>query len=120
SGPTLTSDTKTLINTASQSVDGAYTEVVTVANTIGPAQILVGDGQLLNFGIAAGDNDIDSLSLRTTPRTVTTTNTYQIAQTYALTGGAQAPATPLPPSVWMGAIGLAALSLFQFRKLSQA
>ena len=51
-------------------------------------------------------------------QTVTTTSTFQIAQTYELNGSTQAPppGTPAPPSLWLLLTGLAASGIYYMKR----
>ena len=73
--------------------------------------------------LKAGAVDFDSLmvSYYTIDQTATTTNTTLTTQVYEIDGLAagqldSAPATPVPPSLMLGLIGIAACGLFAFRK----
>lgn len=122
SGPTQTSNSKTLTGTSTQTVDGTPVLTQTTANTIGPAFILFGEDQMTTSApqfvnpVSAGNINVDVLSSFVTPRTVTTTSTYQVAQTYALAGTTQLPATPVPPSLLLTLTGLAGVGLHEIRR----
>jgi len=88
-GPVRTSNNRTLSNTSQQTVDGTAVPEVTSTATIGPAVIDIADEGITPFIVAAGNIDIDVLTSMVTPRTITTTNTYQTSETYALEGSTQ-------------------------------
>ena len=112
---------------------------VGIENSIGPSSILVGDRGLCTgltgtaparlptgcpggtpFNVLAGTSNINVNTNTQSDifQTVTTTSTYQIAQTYELNGTAPTvpPATPVPPSLWLALTGVAAAGLFLLSK----
>jgi hypothetical protein len=131
-GPNQTTNVKTLTGTSQSTVVNS-TQITTdigVENTLGPGTILIGDRGLCtgltgtaptrlptgcpggtSFIVVAGTANINANTNIQSDifQTVTTTSTFQIAQTYELNGATgPLPATPAPPSVWLTLIGLAA------------
>jgi len=134
-GPTLTSHAQTLLSSTTSTAFTLASSVVqplVVTTTIGPATITAGYVRWCGPAVGAlpsptppvcivspqqidvllGDTNIDSQlsTIYTIDETRTTTDTYQIAETYQLTGAlAPVTSTPEPAAVTLLGTGLAAL-----------
>ena len=111
---------------------------VGIENSIGPSSILVGDRGLCTgltgtaparlptgcpggtpFNVLAGTSNINVNTNTQSDifQTVTTTSTFQIAQTYELNGAAQTlPGTPVPPTFWLALTGLAGAGAYSLKR----
>jgi hypothetical protein len=138
SGPNQQANVKTLTGTNQSTVVNSTqtTQDTVIETSIGPGTILIGNLGLCSglpgtglrptgcpggtpFNVLAGTSNLNFNTNTQSDifQTVTTTSTYQIAQTYELVGTAQAPpATPLPPSIWFALTGLAAAGLYLMRR----
>ena len=136
SGPNQQANVRTLTGTNQSTVvtSTQTTQDVGIETVIGPNTTLIGDRGLctgltgtapsrLPTGCAGGTSFVvlagtTNLNFNTNTQsdifqTVTTTSTYQNAQTYELNGTAAPvpPATPVPPSLWLALTGVAAAGL---------
>jgi hypothetical protein len=143
-GPTQLSSAQTLVSSVVNTVQtgSTSTQVIVGADVfIGPAILTVGtrgvcQGYTLDannhatlsgctlpgslFGLFPGDQDIDTtgVNLTTNSQTATTTNTTLTSQVYEIDGfvaGASPLATPAPPSLILGFLGLAGLGVYAAR-----
>ena len=140
-GPNQVSNVKSLTGTSqTASVNSTQVSLDTaLTNTIGPTTTLIGDFGLCTgltgtapnrsptgcqggvpFAVLAGTSNItNNLNTQTdTFQTVTTTSTFQIAQTYELNGTAPVspPTTPAPPSLWLALGGIAASGIYYMKR----
>ena len=141
SGPTQVSNVKALTGTSQSTVINS-TQVATdvvLETDVGPAIILIADRGLCTgltgtapqrlptgcpggtpFSVAPGTRNLN-LNTNTQAdifQTVTTTSTFQIAQTYELNGTAPVspPTTPAPPSLWLALGGIAASGIYYMKR----
>ena len=140
SGPNQLNNVKTLTGTG-QTTAVNSTQVTTaptvVETQVGPVTVLVGDLGLCTgppnpsarpagcpggtpFIVPAGTVNLNA-NVNTQSdifQTVTTTSTFQIAQTYELNGTAPVspPTTPAPPSLWLALGGIAASGIYYMKR----
>lgn len=125
-GPTQQSNLRTLTGTSQTTVEDSRTatETITLEDTVGPGTIIIGDrdrgGTAFQVLVGTANLNINTHTQTDIFQTVTTTSTYQVAQTYELKGLAQpAPPptpTPAPPSFWLALTGLAAAGYSSYKK----
>ena len=141
SGPNQQTNVKTPTGTSQSTVVNSTqtTQDVGTEPVIGPGTALIGDRGLCTgltgtaptrlptgcpggtpFTVVVGtvNVNINTNTQSDIFQTVTTTSTFQIAQTYELNGAAQTlpPGTPVPPTFWLALTGLAGAGAYSLKR----
>ncbi len=124
--PQLVSSLPTTQSSTTTDVTGTTTgtPIFTVTTNFGPGTIVVGpvDTAPINFTLLAGqvDTNVNTSTVTTVDRTVTTTTTNLLTQTYDIVGtpnrAGAAPAVPEPAPIALLALGLLPVGLLAAHK----